>query len=175
MLYQFMFVSCHLNPCFQAGTFTKVPASLTSWDCQWDNNIKFLCFDLSGCFNERRKRSKTKHWKTCYSEASNRLSFVFQGKKKQNKIVSQNGNKFNLKSDLREIYIYAFVRAEMLHSSRYAFTVRCVKECALKRVQTEDKQQPFFRARHIRYLRTVLRFSSSSTTSRLLSVGSLLP
>lgn len=41
--------------------------------------------------------------------ASNRLSFIVLQGKKQNKLVSQNGNKFNLKSDLREIYIYAFV------------------------------------------------------------------
>lgn len=176
MLYQFMFVSCHLNPCFQARTFTKVPASLTSWDCQWDNNIKFLYVLICPVVlmrEEKGQKQNTEKRVTVKLQTDYRL--FFKGKKNQNKIVSQNGNKFNLKSDLREIYIYAFVRAEMLHSSRDAFTVRCVKECALKRVQTEDKQQPFFRARHIRYLRTVLRFSSSSTTSRLLSVGSLLP
>lgn len=84
MLYQFMFVSCHLNPCFQAGTFTKVPASLTSWDCQWDNNIKFLYVLICPVVLMREEKGqKQKHWKTCYSEASNRLSFiVFQGKNK---------------------------------------------------------------------------------------------
>lgn len=91
MLYQFMFVSCHLNPCFQAGTFTKVPASLTSWDCQWDN-IKFLYVLICPVVlmrEEKGQKQNTEKRVTVKLQTDYRL--FFKGKKNKIKLFHKMG------------------------------------------------------------------------------------